>query len=213
MRRYASRALDTERADATRPRSGVEGGSPVVKEIRRLQADAGNAAVAASLGHVSLQRHDVAAGAETDAGAGPLPTPNPVIAALWKNSVQTPLRAAADAMSDENPDYATAFDQAGIAHQAVNAAYTSLPEGDVRVVKAIYLNDDLQLVQTVLAPRAGLSVDDSDVRVAAQLGKLEWDAAVVGESLGGAPAPRAKVVPGLGGDQGPSGNDQHEEGG
>jgi hypothetical protein len=212
MKRYRSRASDTERADASQSRRGVEGGSPAVQEIYRLQAVAGNAAVNASLGQLRLQRHDVAAGAETDAGAGPLPTPNPVIAALWKNSVQTPLRAAANAMSDEKPDYATAFGQASSARDAVYSASGSLPKGDVRGVKASYLLDDLALTETVLAPRANVTISTTDDQIAAKLGGLEWDAAVVGESLGGDPAPRQKVVPGLG-DEATSGNSQQGEGG
>lgn len=198
MKQFDSNASQTTGDSTARRRRGVEGGPPILREIARLQAGAGNAAVAATLGHLTMQRHDVGSGADAAPGAGQLPTPNPVIAALWKTSVQDPLHAAANAMSDDTPDYVGAMGQAGSALGAISAASGSLPEGDPRVVKANYLSSDLTLVQTVLAPRAGVTISTTDDQIATKLGGLEWDAAVVGESLGGDPAPRQRVVPGLG---------------
>ncbi len=203
MKQFESNASQTTGDRTARRRRGVEGGPPILREIARLQAGAGNAAVAASLGDVMVQRHDVDAGADAAPGAGQLPTPNPVIAALWKISVQNPLHAAANAMSDDKPDYKTAFDQGSSAEEHTIATATSLPDGDPRVVQANYLSDDLAVVETMLAPRADFPIW-SDDKIAAQLGKLEWDAAVVGESLGGDPAARQQVVPGLGKEQPPA---------
>jgi hypothetical protein len=183
-----------------RRRPAAPGGPPIQGEIRRLQATAGNAAVAASMEQLVVQRHDVAGG-DGSQGTAQLPAPNPVVAALWKSSVLDPLHAAANAMSDEKPDYRTAFDQAGKAREATVSAARSLPADDPRKAKANYLFDDLTLTQTLLAPRADVTISTTDDQLASQLGGFEYDAAVVGESLGGDPAPRMKVVPGLGEEQ------------
>jgi hypothetical protein len=167
-------------------------------EIRRLQATAGNAAVASSLGQISVQRHDVAGTADANQEAAPLPAPNPVVAALWKTSVLEPIHSAANAMSDEQPDYRAAFDQTGKAREATHSAADTLPKDDPRIVKANYLFDDLTLAETVLATRANVTISTTDDQMASQLGGFEYDAAVVGESLGGDPAPKQTVVPGLG---------------
>jgi hypothetical protein len=185
MKRHKAKEPETDSNDETQRGGGVAPGPPVAKAIYRLQAEAGNAAVASSLGQVALQRH----------AAGPLPTPNPVVAALWKDSVQAPLRAAANALVDEPVDYTTAFEQAGRARAAIDSAAGALPKGDARMVKANYLLDDLALTETVLAPRANVPISTTDDQLAAKLGGLEYDAEVVGESLGGDPAPRQTVDP------------------
>ncbi len=114
---------------------------------------------------------------------------------MWDHSVQAPLHAAANAMSDPKPDYRVAFDSAGQAREAARAAIEPLPKEDPRIPKANYLLDDLVLMQTVLAPRANVTISTTDDEAAGKLGEMEYDAQVVGESLGGNPAPRQRHRP------------------
>jgi hypothetical protein len=182
---------------ALRP-SATGASSPVRHLALALQSTAGNAAVAAALHGPTVQRQGgtVSGGGTDDAGRARGAT-NPIVAALWEGSVQTPLHQAANAMSDEQPDYRTAFESSSRAQSAVGSVLGSLPAEDPRKPKGNYLIDDLTLVETVLAPRAGIPVSSSDDDIAAKLGGLEYDAQVVGESVGAKAAPRQTVNPDL----------------
>jgi hypothetical protein len=170
-----------------------DGSSATVRTARSLQRAAGNAALASALQRLAAQRQGGAQGGQGQDQAAP----NPVVAALWDTSVQAPIHRAADAMSDLKPDYRTAFDSAGQAESALESVLGSLPTDDPRKPKGNYLIDDLTLVQTLLAPRANIPIKASDDDVAAKLGGMEYDAQVVGESMGARPAPRQIVNPRL----------------
>ncbi len=205
MKQFDSIAPRAAGGAATHQSSHVAAPSTLKRQLDAFQATAGNAAVAAAIRALTVQRQGAAGGSEPQPQGQPT-APNPMIAALWKASVMEPLHTAADAMSDEQPEYRAAFDDASRASGATETALGGLPEGDPRRAKANYLIDDIRMVQVVLAPRAQVEViHTSDADIAGQLGKLEWDAAVVGESLGGDPAPRATVVPGLGEQEGSGG--------
>ena len=92
---------------------------------------------------------------------------------------------------------ASAWDATKTALDTTNTALQAVPKTDPRVVNGIYLQDDLVLSLTILAPRANVPISTSDDSIAAKLGGMEYDAQVVGESLGGEPAPRQHIDPNL----------------
>lgn len=158
--------------------------NPVTRAVMRLQRAAGNAAVARSIEQTVVQREPDDPNRAAPAAA------NPMLGALWDMSVVQPIHKAANAMVDPpKADYKAAFDLVLQAEGANHTATAALPTGDPRVVKANYLQDDLVLVASVLAPRANVTVSTTDDDVASKLGGLEYDAQVVGASMGGNPAP------------------------
>ena len=164
--------------------------------ILRLQSSAGNAAVTEAMAGPAVQRHTPGGGDGAQAD-GADNAPNPILAALWRAQVVDQIHKAANAMVDTPPDYKGAWDATKTALDTTNTALQAVPKTDPRVVNGIYLQDDLVLSLTILAPRANVPISTSDDSIAAKLGGMEYDAQVVGESLGGEPAPRQHIDPNL----------------
>lgn len=141
---------------------------------------------------------DASSGGSSTGPAQDAGVPNPVVAAMWQYAVQGPLRTARNELSNEKPDHHAAYEALRQASDGLEAAIGALQSGDPRLVKANYLLDDLRLIRLWLAPRANVEVGGTDDDAASKVGGMEYDAQVVGESLGGNPAPRQIVNPALG---------------
>lgn len=161
----------------------------MLRAVAGLQATAGNAAVAAGLGRLAIQRRDGGKASPADAAEQASTPPNPVLAALWKTSVQDPLRQATDAMVDPT-DYDTAWDKLLGVRSTLATTAGALPETDPKAARVELLGERINTVEIVLAPRVGIDAGATDERIAQQLGGLEYDAAVMGQALGGAPVPQ-----------------------
>lgn len=182
-----------ERA-ATATAEAILGGSD--RGTREFSAGAGVGVLSAH----AAQRESLSdvGGGGTPTGAAQAGAPNPVVAAMWQYAVQGPLRTAANELSNEKPDHHAAYEALRQASDGLEAAMGALQSGDPRLVKANYLMDDLKLIRLWLAPRANVTVGGTDESAAAKVGGMEYDAQVVGESLGGNPAPHQVVNPALG---------------
>lgn len=120
---------------------------------------------------------------------------NPIVAAMWEQAVQRPLRDGGDALEADQPDYPGAFNAAGRAREGVQTIIDTMGTGDARLPRAYYLRDDLVITQTWLAPLANVKIGTTKEQGAEKFGEMEHMAEVVGESIGGNPVPPTQVNP------------------